>query len=351
VKMNQKMNGGLGIGRRRNVRPSPLSSLPPPLSSGFTLIELLVTITIIGILAGMVLGALHAAGNAGREAATKSTITKLNSIIMQRYESYMTRRVPIRIPRGTQPAVAARLRLYSLRLLMRMEMPDSLRDITDFTPASFPQSITVAGVTSQLSEPALHRIYYGNQPTQTYESAQCLYKLVSIGSPDAMEQFNSSEIGVTADNKPVFVDGWGTPICWLRWAPGYSNHIGPPVPDPFTSLGPLLAAPSDIQTGNALMDPDPFDPRRVDTDTTVTPNVPRAFHLIPLICSAGADKRFGLVEMPISPTLSSRTVAPNVTTMFSRTTPTYVTVGSPDTTPGNVGTQNDNITNHHIEAR
>ena len=50
----------------------------------FTLVELLVTITIISILAGMILGALHAARNSAREAATKATIAKLNTIIMRR---------------------------------------------------------------------------------------------------------------------------------------------------------------------------------------------------------------------------------------------------------------------------
>ena len=75
-----------------------------PLATGrsraFTLVELLVTITIIGILAAMTLGALQASRQAGREYATKATIAKLNNIIMQRYESYLTRRVPISTTAG-----------------------------------------------------------------------------------------------------------------------------------------------------------------------------------------------------------------------------------------------------------
>ncbi|MCE5302216.1 MAG: type II secretion system GspH family protein, partial [Planctomycetaceae bacterium] len=63
-------------------------------SRGFTLIELLVTITIIGILAGMVMGVLRTARESARESATRATIAKLNNIIMNRYESYLTRRVP-----------------------------------------------------------------------------------------------------------------------------------------------------------------------------------------------------------------------------------------------------------------
>ena len=67
----------------------------PKRLSGFTLIELLVTITIIGILAGISLGAIRYARIATAEAKTKATIAKLNALVMQRYESYMTRRVPI----------------------------------------------------------------------------------------------------------------------------------------------------------------------------------------------------------------------------------------------------------------
>jgi hypothetical protein len=295
---------------------------------------------------------LQMARQAGREAATKATITKLNSIIMQRYESYMTRRVPIQIPRDATPRQAATVRLYALRNLMRMEMPDSEADITF---RSGPVPIILGTITVVLPEPALHVVYRNSPHSGTYDSAQCLYKIVSIGSPEAMEQFNSSEIGTVSDasgNHPVFIDGWGTPICWLRWAPGYSNQHGPPAPNPFTGIP---AAPSDIQTGNASADPDPFDPRRVDVDNS---NNPRAFHLIPLICSAGPDKKFGLVGLPWTGVLSRALAGPvvmDITKIFDPTTAgPYIRIGAPDTDTthaGNVGTQNDNITNHHIEQR
>ena len=62
----------------------------------------------MAILAAMTLGVLQAPRNSGREYATKATIAKLNNIIMQRYESYLTRRVPIS-PRVPTPAQAAKI--------------------------------------------------------------------------------------------------------------------------------------------------------------------------------------------------------------------------------------------------
>ncbi len=61
----------------------------------FTLVELLVVITIIALLAAMSLGALAKAREAGKLAATKATIAKIDHLVMKRYETYKTRRVPL----------------------------------------------------------------------------------------------------------------------------------------------------------------------------------------------------------------------------------------------------------------
>ena len=65
------------------------------------------TISIIGIMAGMVFGVLHSARQSAAEAATKATIAKLNTIIMKRYESYLTRRVPISLSTDTSRKASA----------------------------------------------------------------------------------------------------------------------------------------------------------------------------------------------------------------------------------------------------
>ncbi len=65
----------------------------------FTLVELLITISIIGIMASMVVFAMFSA-QSGPQQKTQMLITKLNGIIMQRYESYRTRRVPFAFQTG-----------------------------------------------------------------------------------------------------------------------------------------------------------------------------------------------------------------------------------------------------------
>jgi prepilin-type N-terminal cleavage/methylation domain-containing protein len=199
----------------------------PTRPRGFTLVELLVTITIIGILAALAWGAVVMARNAAREAATKATIAKLNSVVMKRYESYMTRRMPIKIPRELGPTAAAALRLTAVGDLMRMEMPVTAADI-NWVPQALP------------APPSLTTVYRASPPSNIEESAQCLYLIVSKGSPEAMEQFNASEIGVTTDGKLVFIDGWGMPIRWLRSAPWVTDiQPDPLVPFPYIySAGP-----------------------------------------------------------------------------------------------------------------
>ena len=209
-------------------------------------------------MAGLVFGALMAARQSGREAATKATIAKLNAILMRRYESYMTRRIPLdlstNITTGARltPFQVAQDRLYAIRDLMRMEMPDRGNDIND-APIVLPNS------GKQLSRPALSLLYYnrlnnsppGGSGPNNNGAAELLYMIVSMGSPQDMEQFNQSEIGDTNGNGyPEFLDGWGRPIFFLRWAPGFTPY-------------------SDIQMKDAN-DPqvhyhDPFDARLTDT--------------------------------------------------------------------------------------
>lgn len=222
---------------------------------GFTLVELLITISIIGIMASMVLFAMFSAQEAAREQKTRALITKLNNIVIQRYESYRTRRVPFvfpTIPQNASPAnkvlyqkEISRARLDCIRDLMRMEMPDRWSDIIDIPAAPFPVKPTdpANGIVDyggrKLTRPSINGAYYaratapGATPSAEHEGAECLYMIVMQAlaqESDSRDVFKAGDIGdLDDDDFPEFLDAWRSPIHFLRWAPGFLSTIQNPI--------------------------------------------------------------------------------------------------------------------------
>jgi prepilin-type N-terminal cleavage/methylation domain-containing protein len=220
----------------------------------FTLVELLITITIIGIMAGMVLFALFRAQETAKAHKTRALIAKLDAIIKDKWQTYQYRRVPLDLggdryddtngngqydsgeplvsdwngntsydPQPPDPRVAAKMRLDALRDLMRMELPDRWSDIIDFPAAPLGNPIKMA-------EPAVHRGWMlrgaGNDE---YQNAECLYLIVMdalASDDDARSVFKPDNIRDTdSDGKPEFIDGWGMPIRFLRWPAGFRSDL------------------------------------------------------------------------------------------------------------------------------
>jgi prepilin-type N-terminal cleavage/methylation domain-containing protein len=290
----------LGLGRRESGDKSPHSK------RAFTLVELLVVVVVIGILAGMVLGALQAARETARIAKTRATIAKLHNVIMGMYESYRVRRVPINTA-NMAPKAAALARLYALRDLMRLEMPERMTDISK-NPIFVP------------NRPALSQGYVNHLNGKTLASnapAECLYMIVTIACR-AREKFSENEIGDTDGNGfPEFVDGWGHPIFFLRWAPGFMDSD---IQWNYVAGG---------QSAAATTDHDPFDPMGVD------PNA-NNWRLVPLIYSAGPDGKYGIAEDTSPPA-----------TPYTWNNDTYTQIwGSPDATTCRL----DNLHNHRVQG-
>jgi prepilin-type N-terminal cleavage/methylation domain-containing protein len=251
---------------------------------GFTLVELLIVVVIISMLAAMTIVALARASEFARENKTKATIAKISNIILPMYEDYKYRRVPINTTSPDRRVVALQ-RLVALRDLMRMEMPDRKSDIAN---------LPISGITP----PSLQLAYQARAANMGKNApAECLYLIVTLaGGEDARKQFHDDEVADTDGNGLMeFVDGWGRPIWFMRWAPGFNeSDLQPNIPGPDDVP---LATRNQIMLDFAEKDHDPFDTRRIDMmDPKNANDYPRGWRLVPLIYSGGADGVPGLAE-------------------------------------------------------
>jgi prepilin-type N-terminal cleavage/methylation domain-containing protein len=256
-------------------------------TAGFTLVELMVVLVVLAMLAALTLSGLAATRDRAKADKTRSTIRKLNGIVIPQYESYLNRRVRLggsafetslwnsgaspSYIRGASPTItpstsAPANRLWGLRLVMALEMPDQWADVAPNVP------IPSWAVTPPVARYAAYKAGVGT-PSTAYESAECLAMLVVRGGfdADAIESFRADELGdVDKDQCPEILDGWGRPIGFIRWPTGYDL---PP------------------QFKNVNANPDPFDPMRVSEAITY-PDPSSAqtdYGTTPLIFSGGAN--------------------------------------------------------------
>ena len=275
---------------------------------------MLITITILAILAGLFLGASNAAMESARKARTKTTISKIHSLLMERWDDYSTRRVDI------NPSIESSLvnafgsdqtalgearqdtRLIALRELMKFEMPDRWSDVIGADINSYPRSTPWNSFPSPefiATRPAISKAYLrlytrlnpdsSNGEVLVNQGAECLYMTVMLftGDGEARTLFSQQDIGdVDGDGAPEFLDGWGRPIQFIRWPAGFVQR-------------------SELMSGESETEPDPFDFFNRDNPQASRPapssypynvnwiaslgNNDAAYRIIPLIYSPGAD--------------------------------------------------------------
>jgi len=236
--------------------------------AAFTLVELLVSMVILAILAALSLAGLAGVRQRAKADKTRNTIRKIDAVIRPMYDSYRTRRVTVTGLSSTDPNLRSKQALQGLvakRTLLAYEMPDSWADVPTSlsTVPSGPPSSAFSCQTAPVR--AYSRIIQPpSVPSPPFGSAECLYMIVARSGfdPDSLEFFRTDEFAdVDGDSFPEFVDGWGRPIAFLRWAPGFAS--------------PLQAGMPASTTNH-----DPLDPIGVDLTAPA---------LVPLIYSAGPD--------------------------------------------------------------
>jgi prepilin-type N-terminal cleavage/methylation domain-containing protein len=333
-----EVGGGQWAGRSQSSRcahspPTAHCQLSTAHSArrGVTLIELLVTMTIIALVSAAILGTASAAMEAGRRSRTQSLVTKINGLIMERFDSYAERRVdvheqiklaiddiynlaPTPLNAELRGRMLADARMLALRELMKLEMPDSWTDVANRALPTSPSNQSPNQPQILSATPPLSYAYFRQlqaaeananaastpEIVTEHQSAECLYLTImnATGDGEARTLFAADDIGdVDGDGAPEFIDGWGNPIKWNRWPAGFWSH-------------------SAVMTGDGLDDHDPFDVFKRDDPSALRPSAssypPRmqyainelftryaktgidperllAFRLVPLIFSAGPD--------------------------------------------------------------
>jgi len=235
--------------------------------TAFTLVELMVVMVIITILASLSLAGMAGARQRAKIDKTRATIQKIDSVIRPMFDSYRTRRITVS---GTNRVTNATTVLTTKRGLMAREMPDSWDEV--------PSTMADYNALSASYKTAITRTYTNYRITSTGTAApnsspECLYLIVSRSGyePDALENFRAQEIiDADGDGNKEFADGWGNPIAFMRWAPGFS---------------------SPVQSNAPTAQHDPLDPLNTDAN---------AYALVPLVYSAGPDETYGLITMSVA---------------------------------------------------
>lgn len=293
-------------------------------------------IAIIGMLGAISITTVRASIQSAKETQTRTTIAKIDNVLTACYEKYQYRRVGLSNINGGNRWVqlssdAQYRRLIIIRDLLRCDFPctpaELYMGLVNYTyPPFIPTSETTplqAALRSIIASDSLNSSLSGDP---IIANAELLYLVVMNGDPEARSLFAEREVNdVDKNGLNEFIDGWGNPICWFRWAPGLDSSDRQPlisdVESQLNNFGSLDAK-----------DKDPFDPSCVGD----------GWFLVPYIYSAGPDGEYGLT-MPNATNIKYMD-NPFLSVADEGTIPP-VQVGSP---LAGTRTYKDNIDNHTL---
>ncbi|MBQ7109767.1 MAG: type II secretion system protein [Thermoguttaceae bacterium] len=297
----------LGLTKRRPRRRAPSGD-----RSAFTLIELLVTISIIATLGAISITTVRSSIETAREAQTETTIAKIDSVLTSIYERYQYLRLDMSdLPNNLPGEERARQRIYRMRDLLRCDLPCTTNELGTASQLD--------GTYTPLQES--YRLAVANSAGfgDNY-NAELLYLVVTNADPESRAGFSDRDVADTDGNGLLeFVDGWGRPICWMRWAPGLESSDRQPV--------------LPLDPANAELDADPFDPLGVGA----------GWFLVPYVFSAGPDGEPGLMA-PTAATVEAMNNPFDVNSNLDLDNNAPFYPGAPDGSKAH----KDNIDNHTL---
>ena len=298
------------------------------LRQAFTLVEMLLVGAIIVILAALTLVAVNKTRASAKETKTRATIQKLDVAMQQIFEMYENKFAVIRhrvthnypaLPGETKEETKKRqqkIATHFIRDLMRMELPQSWAEVYDSEDTDSPLgpiTITLGGedYTGEMSPLLDYYFAAYTNAKQTPSRAALLFLIIQNLNPEALEAFHGSEVAANDDGMLEFVDAWGNPIQFLRWAPAF----------PGSDLQPDILALAGYVPKTKWEDNKTWweeDPSAQDAKQTAQGDYPDpmdeqwntvSWFLYPLIYSAGPDGIYGIgsdgSENPQSPSVES----------------------------------------------
>lgn len=239
---------------------------------GFTLIELLTVMIIISILAIISLGVQRASVQSARAARTRTTIAKIDNVISNMYEKYQYRKVNIPVLDDADLTDMSSIPIVDLtdaQILVILNMDeddenllnDTLREqardinrqkakmvlrtlmLRDMLRLDMPTNLTEVTTASLYGQSSPLHDSYARVAVNGMTNAELLYLIITNGDPETRTLFYDREIADANENGlNEFVDGWGNPIGFLRWAPGLDG----------SSRQPIWKAGRTIQSANRI---------------------------------------------------------------------------------------------------
>ncbi|HET6572805.1 MAG TPA: prepilin-type N-terminal cleavage/methylation domain-containing protein [Fimbriiglobus sp.] len=275
---------------------------------GFTLVEMMVVILLIVILAALSAGAFYKIQAAQRVGATEATIRKVQINMDARWKAVLDearRSLPDAVVTlaGNDKERALSIWTYAK---LKNEFPQTFAEVA---PIILPTSPPIV-----LQPRAVFAPVVAATPAETdvrMQSAALIYAaLTATGAGGASGDLDglNQQVGTTPTGRQAFMDNWGMPLAFVRWADTPEVQAEPfnrpniirsrslpngfPVSNPLDPAGKLLFRPdNDWGTAPGLQ------PLRTELlaqfyqgeNRTQFPNV----NFVPTLVSAGPDKEFG----------------------------------------------------------